>query len=244
MDALIKVDYAHENPTVSGRELHEKLGVATQYKDWFPRMCEYGFREGKDFNPLKFEQVQIEGSREVTRVVTDHMLTLSMAKELCMIQRSEMGKKFREYFISVEEAWNSPDKVMERALQIAHQRALAAERRIFALAEENETLEIALNESIKFFTVAKYNKVYKKGWSLSECQSIGKRLAAYCRAHAIEVRACETNDERFGRVNSYPLTAWEKFLGDEDHEDSYGHSGRASMPPPRSWGFGVGHAGV
>ena len=58
MDALIKVDYAHENPTVSGRELHEKLGVATQYKDWFPRMCEYGFREGKDFNPLKIERVQ------------------------------------------------------------------------------------------------------------------------------------------------------------------------------------------
>ena len=129
-----------------------------------------------------------------------------------MLQRSEIGRKFRQYFISVEEAWNSPDKVMERALQIAHQRALEAERRIFALAEENETLEVALNASLKFFTVAKYNKTFHMGWSLSQCQVIGKQLTAYCRARAIAVRSCETNDERFGVVNSYPCSAWESFL--------------------------------
>ena len=129
-----------------------------------------------------------------------------------MLQRNEQGKKFRQYFISVEEAWNSPDKIMERALQIAHRRALGAERRIFALGEENEALEIALNTSLRYYTVAKYNKTFNQGWSLTQCQAIGKRLTAYCRARAIEVRACETNDERFGTVNSYPLTAWESFL--------------------------------
>lgn len=131
-----------------------------------------------------------------------------------MLQRSEMGREFRQYFIAVEEAWNSPDKVMERALQIAHQRALEAERRIFALAEENESLEIALNTSLRFYTVAKYNRVFKKGWSLPQCQAIGRHLTAYCQARAIEVRRCETNDERFGTVNSYPITAWESFLGE------------------------------
>ena len=129
-----------------------------------------------------------------------------------MLQRNDQGKKFRQYFISVEEAWNSPDKIMERALQIAHRRALEAERRIFALGEENEALEIALNTSLRYYTVAKYNKTFNKGWSLIQCQAVGKRLTAYCRARAIEVRACETNDERFGTVNSYPLTAWESFL--------------------------------
>ena len=129
-----------------------------------------------------------------------------------MLQRNEQGKKFRQYFISVEEAWNSPDKIMERALQIAHRRALEAERRIFALGEENEALEIALNTSLRYYTVAKYNKTFNKGWSLTQCQAIGKHLAAHCRARAIEVRVCETNDERFGAVNSYPLTAWESFL--------------------------------
>lgn len=207
MNDMIRIDYDHENPTVSGRELHAKLKVATQYKDWFPRMCEYGFKEGRDFCSFLSEST---GGRPST----DHALSIPMAKELCMLQRSEMGREFRQYFIAVEEAWNSPDKVMERALQIAHQRALEAERRIFALAEENESLEIALNTSLRFYTVAKYNRVFKKGWSLPQCQAIGRHLTAYCQARAIEVRRCETNDERFGTVNSYPITAWESFLGE------------------------------
>ena len=205
MNEIIRIDYENENPTVSGRELHAVLGVATQYKDWFPRMCEYGFIEGRDFSSILSEST---GGRPST----DHALSIPMAKELCMLQRNEQGKKFRQYFISVEDAWNSPDKVMERALQIAHRRALEAERRIFALAEENETLEVALNTSLKFYTVAKYNKTFHMGWSLTQCQAIGKQLTAYCRARAIEVRSCETNDERFGVVNSYPCSAWESFL--------------------------------
>ena len=205
MNEIIRIDYENENPTVSGRELHAVLGVATQYKDWFPRMCEYGFIEGRDFSSILSEST---GGRPST----DHALSVPMAKELCMLQRNDQGKKIRQYFISVEDAWNSPDKVMERALQIAHRRALEAERRIFALAEENETLEVALNTSLKFYTVAKYNKTFHMGWSLSQCQAIGKQLTAYCRARAIEVRSCETNDERFGVVNSYPCSAWESFL--------------------------------
>ena len=205
MNEIIRIDYENENPTVSGRELHAALGVATQYKDWFPRMCEYGFIEGRDFSSILSEST---GGRPST----DHALSVPMAKELCMLQRNDQGKKFRQYFISVEDAWNSPDKVMERALQIAHRRALEAERRIFALAEENETLEVALNTSLRFYTVAKYNKTFHMGWSLTQCQAIGKQLTAYCRARAIEVRSCETNDERFGAVHSYPCSAWESFL--------------------------------
>ena len=52
-ELAIKVNYESDKPTVSGRELHEKLGIKTAYKDWFPRMCEYGFAEGEDFNTLK-----------------------------------------------------------------------------------------------------------------------------------------------------------------------------------------------
>ena len=205
MDELVRINYENHRPTVLGRDLHEALEVKTAYKDWFPRMCEYGFEEGVDFSSFLSEST---GGRPST----DHALSVPMAKELCMLQRNDQGKKFRQYFISVEDAWNSPDKVMERALQIAHRRALEAERRIFALAEENETLEVALNTSLKFYTVAKYNKTFHMGWSLSQCQAIGKQLTAYCRARAIEVRSCETNDERFGVVNSYPCSAWESFL--------------------------------
>lgn len=205
MKDLISINYDNENPTVSGRNLHEALKIETRYNDWFSRMCGYGFTEGKDFYSFLSKS---DGGRPAI----DHAVSIAMAKELCMLQRSEMGRKFRQYFISVEEAWNSPEKVMERALQIAHRRAIEAERRILALAEENETLEIALNTSLHFYTVAKYNKMFNMNWNLPQCQAIGKRLSAYCRSRAIEIRACETNDERFGTVNSYPITAWEDFL--------------------------------
>ena len=209
MDELIQVNYDAEKPTVSGRELHAALVVGTDYRHWFRRMCEYGFMEGKDFRTFLTES---SGGRPGT----DHAISLAMAKEICMLQRNDMGKKFRQYFISVEEAWNSPDKILERALMIARQRAKEAEERIFSLQEENETLEIALNTSLEFYTVAKYNKEFRLGWNLRKCQKIGKRLSAYCRSRAIEIRKCETNDERFGETNSYPISAWKDFMKNGD----------------------------
>ena len=120
MNELIKITTNEVGePTVLGRELHEFLGVKTLYKDWFPRMVEYGFTEGKDFNLLKNEQVRFEGNREVSRELTDHLLTIDMAKEICMIQRTERGKQARQYFIQVEKDYNSPEKIMARALRIA-----------------------------------------------------------------------------------------------------------------------------
>lgn len=116
----LKVTSNSERVTVSARELHDALQIQTKFKDWFPRMAEYGFTEGEDFNPLKFEQVQIEGNRQVTREVKDYQITLEMAKQICMIQRTDIGKQYREYFLQLEKEWNSPEKVMARALDYAH----------------------------------------------------------------------------------------------------------------------------
>jgi len=208
MNELIPIQYENEKPTVSGRELHTALEIGSEYAKWFERMCEFGFNEGKDYS--SFLTNRSDGLPGKPK--TDHAITIPMAKEICMLQRTAKGKQCREYFISCEEAWNSPDKIMERALQIAHRRAIEAERRIFDLLEEKETLEIALNESIQFYTVAKYNGAFKKGWTLAQCQLIGKQLSAYCHARAIQIRKCETNDERFGTVNSYPISAWDAFM--------------------------------
>lgn len=115
MNELVKVNYEDSNrPTVMGRELWEALEVGTRYNDWFARMIDYGFTEGVDFYS-KMSKTSKQGGRPST----DHQLTLDMAKELCMIQRTEKGKVFRQYFIEVEKAWNSPEMVMTRALQIA-----------------------------------------------------------------------------------------------------------------------------
>lgn len=120
MNELIKVTYDNDRPVVSARELHDFLEVETPYRIWFPRMQEYGFTEGSDFNPYKNVRVQMEGNRTVNREVDDAALTIDMAKEICMIQRSEKGKQARQYFIQLEKDWNSPEKIMARALDIAH----------------------------------------------------------------------------------------------------------------------------
>ena len=93
MNELIKVTYDNDRATVSGRELHEKLEIKTEYRHWFPRMCEYGFVEGVDFNPVIFDRLEMDGDREVKRTVTDHQMTIEMAKQICMIQRTDAGRR-------------------------------------------------------------------------------------------------------------------------------------------------------
>jgi anti-repressor protein len=75
-------------------------------------MCEYGFNDGIDFSSILSEST---GGRPAT----DHQLTIDMAKEIAMLQRNEKGKQARQYFIEVEKEFNSPEKVMARALKIA-----------------------------------------------------------------------------------------------------------------------------
>lgn len=135
MNELINVTYCNNIPTVLGRDLHELLAIKTAYKDWFPRMCEYGFVEGQDFNSLKIERVQLEGKREVKREVQDHQITIDMAKEICMLQRNEKGKQARQYFMQLEKDWNSPEKVMARALMVA-------QKTIEARTEEIKSLKM------------------------------------------------------------------------------------------------------
>ncbi len=114
MAELVKVNYESEQPTVSARELHEKLQVKTAFKDWFPRMCEYGLEDGKDFCSKMSEST---GGRPAT----DYDLTIRCAKEICMIQRTEIGRTIRNYFLDLEDAWNTPEQVMARALKMANQ---------------------------------------------------------------------------------------------------------------------------
>lgn len=134
MNDLIKVNYDNADcPTVSGRELHTALEVKTAYKDWFPRMCEYGFTEGEDFCSFLSEST---GGRPAT----DHMVTIPMAKELCMLQRTEKGSFFRKYFIKVEEAWNSPEMIMKRALEIANSRVKELQINVANLTVDNEIM--------------------------------------------------------------------------------------------------------
>ena len=129
MNELINItlDDSHE-PVVSGRQLHEALGVKTKYADWFNRMIEYGFTENQDFLLLKNEQQTGRGGHNKV----DHVIKLDMAKEIAMIQRTERGKQVRQYFIQVEKDFNSPEKIMARALLMADKKVHKLEAQIEA----------------------------------------------------------------------------------------------------------------
>ena len=136
--SMIKVTYGdNDTPTVSGRELHKALGVKTSYTAWVKRMCEYGFTEDVDFVTC-FPNLESENQHGGQNKI-DHQLTIPMAKELCMLQRTDKGKQMRQYFIAVEEQWNTPEIIMSRALRMAS-------KNIVRLEEKNAALESKIAE--------------------------------------------------------------------------------------------------
>lgn len=129
----LKINFEESNPTVSGRELHIGLEVETPYHKWIARMLEYGFEEGKDYHTdnfvptVKRAENGTFGGKDVS---FDHRLSLDCAKEICMIQRTPIGKRMREYFIECEKKFweqqrvltdnSDPMTIMSKALIIAN----------------------------------------------------------------------------------------------------------------------------
>ena len=129
MNNLINITLnENQEPVVSGRQLHQVLGVKTPYSMWFDRMVEYGFTENQDF--LLNNSVKQTGRGGHNKI--DHVLQLNMAKEIAMIQRTDKGKEVRQYFIQVEKDFNSPEKIMARALLMADKKVHKLEAQIEA----------------------------------------------------------------------------------------------------------------
>ena len=133
MNQLIKVNTNENDITLSGRELHEFLDIGTEYPKWFERMTEYGFTKGEDYLVHYYDKNSSEvknddaekmsaNQRSAKGIIINHEIKLDMAKEIAMIQRNEKGKQARKYFLEVEKAWNSPEMIMKRALEIANKR--------------------------------------------------------------------------------------------------------------------------
>lgn len=117
MNELFNVTKNGDKLTLSARELYKELNIAGRFSRWFEQMSEYGFEENVDFTSVQNCTVVNNGA---TRELQDYQITLDMAKEIAMLQRNEKGKEIRRKLIELEKAWNSPEKVMARALDIAH----------------------------------------------------------------------------------------------------------------------------
>ena len=128
MNSLIKID-VNENyeQVVSARELHEKLGIGKDFTDWFKYQTErLNLSEEIHFTTIL-------GKSTGGRPSTDYLVPLEIAKHLCMISGGEMAWQIRDYFIQIERAWNTPEQVMARALQMSRVTIDSLQDRVAAL---------------------------------------------------------------------------------------------------------------
>ena len=150
---LIKIIEREGRQLVSGRELHEFLEIRTKYKDWFRRMVEYGFEEEIDFIKVAQKRATNNLKNPVTTVI-DHAISIDMAKEISMIQRTEKGKIARQYFINCEKKLKevkklSPMELMElqfKALKEQKEKISQVENRVDKLEEDMPLFQIDCKE--------------------------------------------------------------------------------------------------
>ena len=114
MEELIKVKTQGNTQVVSARELHEKLGLTTRFSKWVDQNFK-DFIESVDFTSVTTVTVVNNGAK---RELQDYAITISMAKELCMMSHTELGKEYRKYFLKLERKWNDPKEVVKRGYAI------------------------------------------------------------------------------------------------------------------------------
>lgn len=130
MNELINITLnENHEPVVSARDLHKGLEVKSKYNDWLKRMLDYGFSEGTDFVAIAQKKVTAQGNQSE---FIEHVFNLDSAKEIAMIQRNDKGKEVRKYFIQVEKDFNSPEKIMARALLMADKKVHTLQAQIEA----------------------------------------------------------------------------------------------------------------
>lgn len=199
MTEAVKITYDSEKPTVLGRDLRRALGIKTGYIDWFRRMCEYGFVEGRDFNTLKLERLQRDTDRNLSFEITDHQLTLEMAKGICLIQGSDIGRRCREYLREVERKCNEQVKSPEEL--ILEQARLIVEhgRRLSAVEERLEQLEAEHQDD--YYTIPNYAAIRGIKIGITDVSAIGKKAAKLSREHGYDVHTAPHS--KFGMIHTY-----------------------------------------
>lgn len=117
MNELIKVTVKNDQQLVSARDLYHGLELKIRFSLWVSKNFKE-FEDGEDFTSVSRDtEVQNNGGIQV-RELQDYALTIDMAKQLCMMSHTELGRKYRKYFIELERKWNDPQEVVKRGYAI------------------------------------------------------------------------------------------------------------------------------
>lgn len=138
MNELIKITEKDGQQLVSARELHEFLGSNERFSKWFLRMVGYGFEKDIDFTSVQKSTVVNNGAK---RKLEDFAITINMAKEISMLQRTEKGKQARKYFINCEKKLKEVAQNPYKALSPELQAIFKIDQKQQALEEKVEDME-------------------------------------------------------------------------------------------------------
>ena len=138
MNEIIKVNYERENPAVSTRDLYKALEIKERFSAWVERLLGY-FGEEEMTGVLTPTEVKNNGGIQI-RELQDYIVSVDVAKHICLMSRTEKGKQCRQYLIDLEKAWNTPEQIMARALEIAHKTIDKIKNQNSLLIEDNERM--------------------------------------------------------------------------------------------------------
>lgn len=136
MKDLIPIKVENDQQLLSARDLHKGLGLKRQFTDWVKQNFK-DFEENTDF---VFTPQSVNMPNGGTKQIKDYFLTIDMAKQLCLMSRTEKGKQYRKYLIEVERKWNDPQEVVKRGYAILQNENTQ-------LKLENKNLTVQLEES-------------------------------------------------------------------------------------------------
>lgn len=114
MDELIKVEVKADTQVVSARELHKGLKIKTRFNEWVSQ----NFKEFECEQDYMSAVTTADMPNGGVKHINDYILTIDMAKQLCLMSRTELGKKYRKYFLELERKWNDPQEVVKRGYAI------------------------------------------------------------------------------------------------------------------------------
>lgn len=159
---LINIKVQDDKQLVSARDLHKGLRLTTRFSKWVDQNFR-DFESGIDFMSVTGVTDMPNGG---TKPIQDYAVTIDMAKQLCMMSHTELGKKYRRYFIELERKWNDPQEVVKRGYAI--------------LQNENARLKIENAEM-------KPKALFADAVSVSETSILVGELAKLLKQNGVEI---------------------------------------------------------
>ena len=213
MSDLIKITTNEEGKQlVSARELHEKLileeGKEERFSQWFKRHLQYGFEENIDFTSVKIFTVVNNGAK---RELQDYAITIDMAKEICMLQKSDKGREFRKYFIECEKKLKAIDNKAQLLLDIYNggEKAIAASKKLHEIEAapikaELKEANIQLQKDKQWWSIKRVAIITNTSWKDYSWKIL--KTASLETGHEVK----KVFDANFGAVNAYHEDAWKE----------------------------------